>query len=81
MLLQRLKEYADKCMELPPQLYSETAVRYIIELVADGRFVGLIDTLDPGNSKTKRGQTFWMPRSRDIRYQATIDHRQAGLCA
>jgi CRISPR-associated protein Csd1 len=61
MLLQRLKEYADR-MELPPQLYSETAVRYIIELTADGRFLGMTDTADPANPKTKRGQRYLMPQ-------------------
>src|SRR5438477_367664 len=62
MLLQRLKEYADHRMELPPQLYSETAVRYIIELTVDGRFLGMTDTADPSNAKTKRGQRYLMPQ-------------------
>jgi CRISPR-associated protein Csd1 len=62
MLLQRLKEYADHRMELPPQLYSETAVRYIIELTIGGRFLGMTDTADPANPKTKRGQRYLMPQ-------------------
>ena len=62
MLLQRLKEYADKRMKLPPQLYSETAVRYIIELTADGRLLGITDTADPSNKQTKRGQHYLMPQ-------------------
>lgn len=62
MLLQRLKEYADNRLKLPPTLYSETAVRYIIELDATGRAVGLIDTADAGSSRTKRGQRYVMPQ-------------------
>src|SRR6476659_632459 len=62
MLLQRLKEYADTRMNLPPQLYSETAVRYIIELDAIGKPLGIIDTADPANPKTKRGQRYAMPQ-------------------
>jgi CRISPR-associated protein Csd1 len=62
MLLQRLKEYADTRMELPPQLYSDTAVRYIIELDTTGKPLGIIDTADPANPKTKRGQRYAMPQ-------------------
>ena len=62
MLLQRLKEYADNRMELPPQLYSETSVRYIIELTADGRCVGITDTADPTDAKTRRGHRYLMPQ-------------------
>lgn len=62
MLLKRLKEYADTRMELPPQLYSETAVRYIIELDATGRFLGITDTSDPSNPRTKRGRRYLMPQ-------------------
>jgi len=62
MLLQRLKEYADTRMDLPPQLYSETPVRYIIELNALGQPLGLTDTADPANPKTKRGQRYAMPQ-------------------
>jgi CRISPR-associated protein Csd1 len=61
MLLQRLKEYAER-MEQSPQLYSETAVRYIIELDATGKPLGIIDTADPANPKTKRGQRYAMPQ-------------------
>lgn len=59
MLLQRLKEYADERMDLPPQLYSETAVRYIIELDPAGRCLGITDTAD---GKAKRGQRYLMPQ-------------------
>lgn len=64
MLLRRLKEYADERMDLPPALYSETAVRYIIELDASGRLLSAqpTDTADPSNPRTKRGQRFLMPQ-------------------
>lgn len=64
MLLQRLKEFADKRMrdQLPPRLYSETAVRYIIELDEQGRALGVTDTADPSSPRTKRGTRMLMPQ-------------------
>lgn len=62
MLLQRLKEYADRRMALPPQLYSETAVRYVIELDERGTALGLTDMADPASPRTKRGARMLMPQ-------------------
>jgi CRISPR-associated protein Csd1 len=64
MLLRRLKEYADVRMQLPPVLYSEAQVRYIIELNADGRLLSPrpTDTADSTNAKTKRGQRRLVPQ-------------------
>lgn len=64
MLLQRLKEYADTRMELPPRLYSEMPVRYIIELDQYGQLLSTrpTDTSDPANAKTKRGQPRQVPQ-------------------
>ena len=64
MLLQRLKEYADQRMYMPPMLYTETPVRYIIELDATGQLLNLrpTDTADNSNSKTKRGQRHFVPQ-------------------
>lgn len=64
MLLQRLKEYADNRMDMPPVLYSEAPVRYIIELGVDGRLLNPrpIDTADNANAKTKRGQRRLVPQ-------------------
>lgn len=63
MLLQRLKEYADQRMHLPPPLYSEIAVRYIIELDINGQLLNphLTDTADPNSPQTKRGERYLMP--------------------
>jgi CRISPR-associated protein Csd1 len=64
MLLQRLKEYADLRMDMPPVLYTETPVRYIIELDAEGQLLNSrpTDTADPGNPKTRRGQHRRVPQ-------------------
>lgn len=64
MLLQRLKEYADRRMQLPPTLYSEAPVRYIIELDATGRLLSPrpVDTVDPANPRTRRGQRRLVPQ-------------------
>lgn len=64
MLLQRLKEYADRRMQLPPTLYTEAPVRYIIELDATGQLLSPrpVDTVDPANPRTKRGQRRLVPQ-------------------
>lgn len=61
MLLQRLREYTER-MDLPPQLYSEMPVRYIIELDGAGRPMGIVDTADPASPKTKRGVRRLVPQ-------------------
>lgn len=63
MLLRRLKEYADQRLKLPPTLYNETPVRYIIELDSTGRGnPTLTDTADPASPRTKRGTRRPMPQ-------------------
>lgn len=64
MLLQRLKEYAEQRMALPPPLYSETPVRYVIDLDADGGLLNPqpMDTADPSSPATRRGQRRAMPQ-------------------
>ncbi|HLZ71305.1 MAG TPA: type I-C CRISPR-associated protein Cas8c/Csd1 [Dehalococcoidia bacterium] len=64
MLLQRLKDYADECMQLPPPLYSETPIRYVIELNEDGTPRSRIptDTSDPKDPRAKRGQRRLAPQ-------------------
>ncbi len=63
MLLQRLNEYADR-LDLPPQLYTETPIRYIIDLDHSGAPVTRqpIDTADPANPRTKRGTRLLAPQ-------------------
>ncbi|MBI3966164.1 MAG: type I-C CRISPR-associated protein Cas8c/Csd1 [Chloroflexi bacterium] len=64
MLLQRFKEYADQRLALPPTLYREAPVRYIVELDEHGRPLGRrpTDTSDPGNPRTKRGMRRHLPQ-------------------
>lgn len=62
MLLQRLKEYADARLKLPPKLYSETTVRYIVRLNATGEHPQLIDTADPKTRDKKRGERAIVPQ-------------------
>ncbi len=59
MLLERLVEYANRStnqINLPP-LYSEAAVRYIIELDSDGKLLSPepTDTANPSSPREKRG--------------------------
>lgn len=63
MLLQRLSEYADR-LDLPPTLYSEGPLRYIIQLDGTGRLRSPdpIDTADPSSPRTKRGQRRQLPQ-------------------
>lgn len=63
MLLQRLAEYANTRMSLPPTLYSEKSVRYIIDLNSRGDVVNqeMVDTADPAAPQTKRGQRRYVP--------------------
>lgn len=61
MLLQRLVEFADQ-LDLPPTLYNEVPVRYIIELDQAGDYRGLVDTADPSNKRTKRGTSRLVPQ-------------------
>ncbi len=61
MLLQRLAEYADR-LDLPPALYVESPVRYVISLAGDGRLLTLIDTADPKNRATRRGEPHAVPQ-------------------
>ncbi|MDO8615301.1 MAG: type I-C CRISPR-associated protein Cas8c/Csd1 [Dehalococcoidia bacterium] len=63
MLLQRLREYSDR-LDLPPTLYNEAPVRYVIELDAGGRLLNPqpTDTADPSSPRTKRGQRRLVPQ-------------------
>ena len=62
MLLQKLVEYNQR-QEHRPSLYGEGPVRYIVHLDRDGRFQSpLIDTADPSNRRTRRGQFRLIPQ-------------------
>ena len=59
MLLQKLAEYSRRqtsAAETPlPALYAEVPARYLIQLDAAGRYLGMVDTADPNNARTRRG--------------------------
>ena len=57
MLLQRLKDYANERLDLPPTLYVETPVRYIIDLDLQGRLLSPrpIDTANAASRTERRG--------------------------
>lgn len=63
MFLQRLDEYAQR-LDLPPTLYRQDAVRYVIELAADGRLLTPrpTDTADPDDRAARRGARMLVPR-------------------
>lgn len=63
MLLQKLREYSDR-LDLPPTLYSEGPVRYIVELDSKGRVLNrrLTDLADPSSPRSKRGQRRLLPQ-------------------
>ena len=64
MLLRRLKEFADDLrFPVPPTLYSNKPVRYIIQLSSEGRLLSdtMIDTLDTASASTRRGGFMMAP--------------------
>lgn len=59
MLLEKLREYAEEQLELPPAGYQKQTIRYIIRLTPDGHFVSCDDTADP--SQKVRGVEHMAP--------------------
>lgn len=56
MLLQRLVAYADDVLDLPPAMYQEQPIRYVIDLDREGHMTGvLLDTADLSNRATRDG--------------------------
>lgn len=65
MFLQKLREYSySDRLDMPPTLYSESPVRYIIELDGDGRLLNPqpTDTADPSSPRSKRGVRRLVPQ-------------------
>lgn len=63
MLLRALKEYADR-LDLPPPLYAEGPLRYVIELDRGGNILNRTptDTADPSSPRTRNGQRHLLPQ-------------------
>jgi CRISPR-associated protein Csd1 len=55
MLLQRLREYAEERMHMPPPMYQEQPIRYLIALRPDGSFLGIRDTASKADKAQTRG--------------------------
>jgi len=60
MLLQALREYGGR-IGPTPSMYVETAIRYVIDLDGNGRFLGLVDTADPSTPAGRRGRRMLAP--------------------
>ena len=61
MILTRLKEYADTRMKLPPEMYGESPVRWVLDLDANGSLLGFISR--GGDSKANmRGLPMTVPQ-------------------
>jgi len=62
MILTKLHEYANTLKNLPPAMYGETKIGWLIDLGLDGSFKGCIPT--KGDTKaTKRGQPMVVPHA------------------
>lgn len=62
MLLQRLVAYADHVLDLPPAMYQEQPIRYVIDLDREGHMTGvLLDTADPSSRATRDGTRRLVP--------------------
>jgi CRISPR-associated protein Csd1 len=59
MLLQRLREYAER-LSLPPPMYQGTPIKYIIDLDSSGKFLGIVVTEGRGGKKD-RGKEYLAP--------------------
>ncbi len=65
MLLEKLREYSySDEMELPPPLYDEVAVRYLVDLNGDGRLLNpqLTDTSVPDDRRQRNGRAMAVPQ-------------------
>jgi CRISPR-associated protein Csd1 len=61
MLLQALRDYGERRMDLPPAMYQRQPIRYVVELDAAGRWLGIVDTRDPSSPETRRGTAMLAP--------------------
>lgn len=76
MILRRLVEYADTRMELPPPMYGEIPVRWMIRLNKDGELEGF-SRLGGEDKATKRGRNLMVPtvvRAAGIKPKLLVDN-------
>lgn len=77
MLLQKLREYAEERLDLPPPMYQEQSIRYFITLRNDGSFAGYRDTASSEEKALKNGLRHRAPhvkRSSGIRPKLLADN-------
>ena len=81
MILQRLTEYADRVLQLPPEMYNRTPVRWLLDLKADGTLLGFVSVGGDG-PRNKRGNDLLMPhigRSSGVRAKLLTDNAEYAL--
>lgn len=61
MILTKLKEYADTQMDLPPEMYGEIKVRWLINLKPDGTLDGDFTPLGGDTKANKQGNPYVVP--------------------
>jgi CRISPR-associated protein Csd1 len=61
MILTKLKEFADEQMTLPPAMYAELKIRYLVILNIDGTLNGQFIPLGGDTKATKRGNLYTVP--------------------
>lgn len=61
MILTKLKDFADEQMTLPPAMYAELKIRYLIDLNLDGTLKGNFVPLGGDTKANKRGNPFIVP--------------------
>jgi CRISPR-associated protein Csd1 len=61
MILKQLTEYADTQMTLPPVMYSEQKIRWLIDLNLDGTLVGKFVPWGGDSKANKRGEPIVVP--------------------
>lgn len=71
MLLQRLVEYSQRLNNLPPCLYADAPVDWVIDLDADGAPRGMIN-LRQGSGKQQRGKLHAVPTLGNLRTSAIM---------
>jgi CRISPR-associated protein Csd1 len=76
MLLERLRQYADR-LDLPPPMYQKTPIRWLIDLDGEGNLIGFVPTTaEGGKGKNDRGKEYEAPyvaRSSGVRAKLLAD--------
>jgi CRISPR-associated protein Csd1 len=74
VLLEKLCEYANR-LDLPPEMYIKTPIRWLIDLDGEGNLLGFVPT-EGGGGKRDRGKEFLAPhigRSSGVRAKLLAD--------